>query len=115
MGAQNVLRAPPIHLFIERFFVFLVLLNYVRPLSEVDQWVPAHKAYLEQQYKAGHFLLSGRKEPRTGGVILATGLDKAGLETVIAQDPFKQAGVAEYQVIEWVPSMSADRLAHLLS
>lgn len=47
--------------------MFIVSLTYKRPLSEVDQHLEAHVAYLKQQYGDGHFIASGRKVPRTGG------------------------------------------------
>jgi Uncharacterized protein conserved in bacteria len=91
--------------------MFVVLLEYTRPLDEVDAQIPAHRAFLEQQYAIGHFLLSGRKEPRTGGVILATMASKLQLEQLLKEDPFAQAGVAEYQIIEFIPTMTAPDLA----
>ena len=91
--------------------MFIVLLEYTRPLDEVDAQIPAHRAFLETQYAAGHFLLSGRREPRTGGVIIATMPSKLQLEQLLKEDPFAQAGVASYQVIEFIPTMTALELA----
>lgn len=90
--------------------MFIVLLEYTRPLDEVDAQIPAHRAFLERQYATGHFLLSGRKEPRTGGVIIATMASKLQLEQLLKDDPFAQAGVASYQVIEFIPTMTAPGL-----
>jgi uncharacterized protein YciI len=54
------------------------------------------------------FLISGRMVPRTGGVILATADSRADIEAVIELDPFKEAGVASYQITEFVPTMAAE-------
>ncbi|WP_263773020.1 YciI family protein [Propionivibrio soli] len=95
------------------FAMFLILLNYVRPLAEVDRFVVAHREFLERNYAAGRFVISGRKEPRTGGVILANLASRAEAERVIEEDPFKREGVAEYEIIEFVASMAAPTLANL--
>ncbi|WP_323916952.1 YciI family protein [Aeromonas caviae] len=47
--------------------MFVVTLTYVKPLAEIDALIPAHIAWLERQYAAGHFLASGRRVPRIGG------------------------------------------------
>ncbi|MGL5038932.1 MAG: YciI family protein [Aeromonas sp.] len=93
--------------------MFVVTLTYVKPLEMVDRFIAAHIEWLERQYDAGLFLASGRRVPRIGGVILANGLTRAVLEEVLAEDPFQQAEVAEYEIVEFVPSMTADRLSFL--
>ena len=91
--------------------MFVILLNYIKPLSEVDHFVGEHRAFLERHYAAGHFLMSGRKEPRTGGVILAKAASKAEIEKIVQDDPFHREQIAEYEIIEFVPSMTTNALA----
>jgi len=93
--------------------MFVILLSYIKPLSEVDRFVAEQRAFLARHYAAGHFLLSGRQEPRTGGVILATAPSRAEVEQMVQSDPFYREGVASYQIIEFVPSMAAEALADL--
>ena len=50
--------------------MFLFHLTYVKPLEEIERLLPAHIQFLDEFYAKGKFLCSGRKEPRTGGVIL---------------------------------------------
>ncbi len=83
--------------------MFLIVLTYVKPLAEVDELIDAHRAHLDRYYDADVFLLSGRRVPRTGGVILAQGLSRATIETIAAEDPFVREGVATVEVIEFVP------------
>jgi uncharacterized protein YciI len=94
--------------------MFIILLNYIQPLAQVDGFVAEHRQFLEQHYASGHFLLSGRKEPRSGGVILAQAASKLEVEEIIKKDPFFQNKIAEYQIIEFMPSMSSEMLAGLL-
>jgi len=91
--------------------MFVILLDYIKPLSEVDAFAAEHREFLERYYASGHFLVSGRKEPRTGGVIIATGRAKAEIEEIIRHDPFHQEGIARYEIVEFRPTMSAPALA----
>ncbi|MGF7235723.1 MAG: YciI family protein [Frankia sp.] len=96
--------------------MFLIVLTYVKPLSEVDELVDAHLAHLDRYYDADVFVLSGRRVPRTGGVILAQGVSRATIETIAAEDPFVREGVATVEVIEFVPgTRSHPALAPLFS
>ena len=90
--------------------MFLLLLSYKQPLSEVDRHVPAHMEFVARHYASGEFLLSGRKQPRTGGVILAKTADRARAEAIVREDPFVREGVADYEVVEFVASGSAPAL-----
>ena len=95
--------------------MFVVLLTYTKPLEAVDALVPAHREFLQQMYQAGIFLLSGRKEPRDGGVILAHAPSLQELQVALAEDPFQIHGVATYQVIQFVPTMAAADLQSLVA
>lgn len=79
---------------------WLLLSNYVRPLEEVDAVRADHVAHLERQRQAGRFVAWGRLVPPTGGFILARGMDRATVDSVLAEDPFSVAGVAEWDVRE---------------
>ena len=94
--------------------MFLILLDYLKPTDEVDRLRPAHREFLRRHYERGDLLLSGPRNPRTGGVILARTKDREALDTMIAGDPFHREGVAAYTVIEFDPAMAAPELAQLL-
>ena len=61
-----------------------------------------------------NFLASGRKIPRNGGVILAKAQSREELDEILKQDPFNQNNLADYEVIEFVPSMTSKELSYLL-
>jgi uncharacterized protein YciI len=84
--------------------MFVIILNYIKSLEEIDKYIPSHIEFLDEQYKKGLFFASGAKIPRTGGVILASGNDKESLHKILEQDPFYIANVAQYEVIEFNPS-----------
>jgi uncharacterized protein YciI len=81
--------------------MFLLELTYTADLSKIDAAMKAHMRWLNAQYAAGHFLVSGRKIPRDGGVILAAGPDRAAIEAIAAEDPFVAQGLATVRVVEF--------------
>lgn len=87
--------------------VFLVDLHYVVPLEAIDALGPSHAAYLERGYAEGVFLLSGRKNPRTGGIIIAYDTSREAIESRVATDPFVTEGGAQVSITEVWPTMSA--------
>ena len=94
--------------------MFVLLLTYVKPLPEVDALMREHVAWLDEHYAAGRFLVSGRRIPRTGGVILARGDDRAATEALAATDPFVRGRVATVEVIQFRASQRAAALDPLL-
>ena len=94
--------------------MFIISLTYKMPLDEVDKHLPAHVSFLNDQYASGHFIASGRKVPRTGGIILSNMQSRDALNEVLQNDPFMQYGVAEYDIVEFVPSMVSDEMGFLL-
>ncbi len=68
--------------------MFIVSLNYLSSLDQVDSLLEEHIEFLKMQYEKKIFIASGRKIPRTGGVILAKAKNKEELNAIIEQDPF---------------------------
>ncbi len=91
--------------------MFIITLTYLKPAEQIDTLLGAHREFLREQYANGTFLMSGRMVPRTGGIILATADSRADIEAVIELDPFNEAGMASYQITEFVPTMTADALS----
>lgn len=90
--------------------MFVIELSYKVPLEQIDANMRAHVAFLKKHYAAGTFLVSGRKIPRDGGIILALGKTRAELEAILQQDPFVRLGLADVRVIEFQASQRADDL-----
>src|SRR3954468_7868629 len=88
--------------------MFVIELTYKADLSEIDAHMKAHVAFLKKYYADGTFLISGRKIPRDGGVILALAKSKAALQAVIEQDPFFKHGLADFRIIEFRASQRAE-------
>ena len=87
--------------------MFIVTLTYLKPVEEIDALMHDHVEWLNKGYADGLFIASGRRVPRTGGVILARSGDAAGLDAFLAEDPFVIHGAARCDVVEFTPSMTA--------
>ncbi|KUJ74246.1 hypothetical protein AVO42_02175 [Thiomicrospira sp. XS5] len=84
--------------------MFVVSIEYTVDLSVVDKFIPEHIKFLEKYYEKGNFLASGRKVPRSGGIILAVADTKEELSTILTEDPFHKENLASYEITEFVPS-----------
>ncbi len=93
--------------------MFVISITYVCDISEIEKHLGDHIHYLEKQYSKGIFLASGRKVPRTGGVILAKIESRDKLDQIIAEDPFKKHALANYEVIEFIPTKTSIELEFL--
>ncbi|MEM6684273.1 MAG: YciI family protein [Bacteroidota bacterium] len=93
--------------------MFVIHITYKVALAKVDQFLKEHIAFLNQQYELGNFLASGRKVPRTGGIILAKAMHKTALEAIVQKDPFYIHELATYELIEFIPSKTCDELQFL--
>ena len=95
--------------------MFIFSLTYVKPLSEVERLLPAHIQFLDEHYKKHLFMCSGRKIPRTGGIILCNCADMAEAKAIMEKDPFYKEGIARYDIIEFVPSKSSEAFQTAMS
>ncbi len=89
--------------------MFIAILTYKKPLSEVDKYLQAHRDYLAEHYASGHFIASGPQNPRIGGVIMIKAVDREAVNAIISQDPFNINGIADYQIVEFTPTMFCDK------
>ncbi|MFH8731150.1 MULTISPECIES: YciI family protein [unclassified Streptomyces] len=90
--------------------MFVLELTYTAPVERVDPLLEAHVAWLDEQYEAGVFIASGRKNPRDGGIILAVGDDRTQIEKITAADPFVTGDVCAYRVTEFIATKTAPEL-----
>ncbi|CAK6489871.1 hypothetical protein PANNVG_00713 [Pantoea sp. Nvir] len=91
--------------------MYIVSLSYFRPVEEVDALLEPHIQWLDRYFAAGVFLAAGRKEPRTGGIVLVKDIDRARLDTILAEDPF--VAVANYEVTQVNMTRATDAFAAL--
>ena len=95
--------------------MFIAILTYKKPIEEVDRFLQAHRGYLAEHYAAGDFIASGPQTPRVGGVIMIKADNREAVDSIIVQDPFNINGIADYQIVEFTPTMFLnDNLKNIL-
>jgi uncharacterized protein YciI len=90
----------------------IAIVRYRKPLEEVLKVVEAHRAYLRTLKEKGILLASGPLDPRNGGALflrLPDG-DALALDRVRDEDPFTKAGVAQYELLPWLPNIGKEDL-----
>jgi uncharacterized protein YciI len=92
---------------------FVINLSYQAPLEEIDRLMPEHLQFLRLCYEKQIFLVSGRKNPRTGGIILAKGLSIEQFRLVMSEDPFVKTGAATVEITEFSASQAQPQFAKL--
>ncbi len=102
--------------------LFVITLNYTKPIEQVDAHLVTHRAYLDNFYKSGVFVTSGRQTPLKGGVIIARSFDNSGknytradIENIMNNDPFMLNSVAEFSITEFTPVKFSEDFKKILS
>jgi len=88
--------------------MFVIELTYKVDLAQIDAHMAAHVRFLKKYYASGNFLMSGRKIPREGGIIVAVGKSREDIENIIKEDPFCSRGLADFRIIQFRASQRAD-------
>ncbi|MDT0175873.1 YciI family protein [Enterobacter sp. BRE11] len=92
--------------------MYIVSLSYFRPVEEVETLLEPHIQWLNRYFAAGVFIAAGRKDPRTGGIVLVKDIDRARLDTILAEDPF--VAVANYEVTRLNVTRATEEFAALV-
>lgn len=91
----------------------IAIIRYRRPLEEILKVVDLHRAYLGSLKAQGVLLASGPLDPRSGGALLLRVPEENVLESldqIRDADPFVKAGVAQYELLPWVPVIGREGL-----
>ena len=89
--------------------MFIINVNFIKPIEEVDHHLEAHRDFLKEQCKAGKFIFTGRKVPRVGGMILTNKISREEAEEIMSRDPFVVHQITEYELIEIQISLFDER------
>lgn len=81
--------------------MYIIDLTYQAPLESIDEAMEEHVSYLNKNFGLGHFIASGRKVPRTGGIILAAGPGLEELKEILKEDPFVRLNLASVSITEF--------------
>lgn len=78
--------------------LYLVTLNYIRPIQEVQAHLDTHRDWLVTHTRSGQILLAGPLEDRSGGFLLARSDSRGDLDRMLALDSFAEHKLVDYQV-----------------
>lgn len=84
--------------------MFIISLTYTVSIDCIEPLIAEHNIFLQRYYDSGQFIASGRKDPRTGGIIIANAESKREIEQIIREDPFYIHQMADYEITAFIPS-----------
>lgn len=79
--------------------MFVLLSRFLQPLEEINRHLAPHSEWVQRHYASGRFLVSGRREPPVGGVIVARATSEEEIQEILAADPLQQVGLVAYEVV----------------
>ena len=94
--------------------MFLVILTYKKPIESIEKFLPEHILFLDKYYQKDKFIFSGRRNPRIGGIILINSNSREEVDSIIQDDPFNKNGLADYEIIEFLPTKYDDRFGKFI-
>lgn len=89
--------------------MFVILLRLSEKKALASEYMEVHKEWIDKYFKEGIFLVVGSLEPKQGGGILAQGVSREEIESIVKKDPFVVHGIVQYEVIEISPSKTDKR------
>ena len=78
--------------------MFVLISRFQKPLDEINQSFAAHSEWVQRQYEAGRFLVTGRRDPPIGGIVVARASSEQELREILTTEPYQQKGLAEYEI-----------------
>jgi uncharacterized protein YciI len=79
--------------------MFVLISRFQQPLEEINRFLAPHSEWVQRHYASGRFLVSGRREPWVGGVIIARATSEEEMQEILAADPLQQLALVAYEVI----------------
>lgn len=93
--------------------MFVVLLKIQAEKTQLAAHMPAHKAWLQQGFDDGCFVLAGNITSQAGGAILVHGISEEELACRLQEDPFVREALVSIETIAIQAAKSDPRLAFL--
>jgi uncharacterized protein YciI len=84
---------------------FILEGEHLVPFEQRDPaMIVAHRAFLQQGYERGDFLVSGPTIPPTGGFLVARAESREKLDALLAEEPFVKAKLMRFaRITEFNP------------
>ena len=85
---------------------FLVELTYLAPIEKIEEVLQEHRNFLQTGYDQNILLMSGPKNPREGGIIIAKEESMEKIQEFFKLDPYNKNNYADYKFVEFNPVKS---------
>jgi uncharacterized protein YciI len=87
---------------------FIVNIEFTADLTEIEKVLASHREFLQTYYDKGLLLMSGPKNPRDGGIVVAKAESLEEITEIFKLDPYRLNSVAKHSFIEFNPVKFAD-------
>lgn len=94
--------------------MFLVDMNFTDVEKITAELTQQHRDYLVKEYENNKLMFGGRKEPRTGGIIISLHNEEQELREMLDSDPFVCQGLVNYSITKFTPVMASEQYTELL-
>lgn len=88
--------------------MYFAIIHYKVPREEIELLLDAHRAFLQEGYDKGHFIVSGPLLNYKGGVVFSTIPNRGDFEQLLSNDPLTIHDVASYETYGFEPTMFND-------
>jgi uncharacterized protein YciI len=82
---------------------FIIEITYKVTFEELQETLPAHRAFLDEGYAKGFLLMSGPQNPKTGGMVVARAKNIEEIKNYFDSDPYHIQNLAEHRFVEFTP------------
>jgi uncharacterized protein YciI len=93
--------------------MYIITLTFAENRTKAGEFMEGHKAWIEEGFADGVFVLVGNLQPNRGGGIVAHAASEDEIADRVAKDPFVAEGVVEAQIIRIDPARTDPRLGFL--
>lgn len=93
--------------------MYLITITYTQPLEAVERVLPAHRQYLREATLASRIVMTGRRRPATGGLVMLRADSREEVEDFVRQDPYSTENVAAFGIVEFDVAQVAPGLESL--
>lgn len=94
--------------------LFIALLNYKKPLDEINEIREEHLKFIGKYTSLGKLLTAGRQNPPAGGTILAYNVTREELTEILQNDPYYLKGFVEHSIIEFTPGLYSEEFKNMI-
>ena len=81
--------------------MYLITITYTQPLEAVERVLPAHRQYLRDAPLSSQIVMTGRRRPATGGLVMLRADKREEVEAFVRQDPYCTENVAAFDIVEF--------------